>query len=181
MLNISDYSTLFSTIHDEPAPVGNIGRGAHYSILRSVEWTDVTRAPNPIDKPQIHDFAVIWDEDHDTRVIEVIEKIYMAGLLSPVQFIGERKGVLSVVVAAKYYFSGESEINSYKDSIQEIANSLDDQWPSNVGCFDRSPSFPHHQCFDLSIIQDNENKVINYLKTIDSLWNLGTKEYLYQS
>lgn len=176
MPDSSKYSTLFTTIHDEQSPVGDIGRGSHYSILRSVEWMDVTRIQLKV--PQIHDFAVIWDEDHDTRVIEAVERIYMAGLLSPVQFIGERKGCLSVVVAAKFYFWGEPSImTSYSDSITKIAQSLDDPWILEVGCFDRSPGYPNHQCFDINIIQDNEDKVITYLKTIDNLWHLGTKDY----
>ncbi|WP_430455046.1 hypothetical protein [Rheinheimera sp.] len=177
MSNGTLYSTLFTTIHDEQRPVGNIGRGSHYSVLRSVEWMDVTRTP--LELPQVHDFAIIWDEDHDTRVLEAVEKIYMAGLLSPVQFIGERKGFLSVVVAAKFYFHGsESNINSYAKAIEDIAQSLADPWGSEIGCFDRSLGSTH-QCFNISIIQDNEPKVLNYLKTIDSLWGLGTKEYKF--
>lgn len=175
---LSSYSSLFTTLHDEQHPVGKIGRGSHYSVLRSVEWLDVTRTP--LITPQIHDFAVIWDEDHDTRVFEAIEKIYMAGLLSPVQFIGERKGFLSVVVAAKFYYSGsESDTVAYARAIENIAQSLQDPWGSELGCFDRAPGNPH-QCFNLSIIQDNEDKVINYLKTIDALWELGTKDYKFK-
>jgi hypothetical protein len=175
MSNTFAYSTLFTTIHDEQAPIGNIGRGSHYSVLRSVEWMDVTRTP--LKTPQVHDFAIIWDEDHDTRVMQAVEKIYMAGLLAPVQFIGERKGFLSVVVAAKFYYHGlESNLKSYAQAIEGIGQSLDDPWPTEIGCFDRSPGSPH-QCFNISIIQDNETKVLNYLKNIDSLWSLGTKEY----
>src|SRR5688572_1906398 len=85
MTNPSVYSKLFACLYDEPAPVGNLGRGTHYSVMRSVEWLDVVRRPLPL--PEIHDFAVIWDEDHDSRVIEAVERIYMAGLLSPIQFI----------------------------------------------------------------------------------------------
>jgi hypothetical protein len=177
MPNTSAYSTLFTTIYDEKEPIGNIGRGSHYSILRSVEWMDVIRAA--LKTPQIHDFAVIWDEDHDIRIMEAVEKIYMAGLLSPVQFIGERKGFLSVIVAAKFYFqASESEINSYANAIDKIAQSLDDPWGSDIGCFDRIQGSPH-QCFNLNIIQDNEPKVLNYLRNVDNLWSLGTKEYRF--
>ena len=84
------YSTLFCCLYNESAPIGSIGRGCHYSVFRSVEWLDVTRSP--LELPEMHDFAVIWDEDHDTRVINVIERIYLSGLLSPIQFVGERKG-----------------------------------------------------------------------------------------
>lgn len=61
MDNPPAYSRLFSCLHDEASPVGNLGRGTHFSIFRSVEWLDVER--QPLARPQIHDFAVIWDEN----------------------------------------------------------------------------------------------------------------------
>lgn len=175
MTNVRQYSTLFTCLHDEPEPIGAIGRGTHYSVFRSVEWLDVTRSP--LEHPQIHDFAVIWDEDHDCRVIEAIERIYMAGLLSPVQFIGERKGVLTLVVAAKFYFIGrEDETESYRLAVEAIAHDLDDAWPVHLGSFDRRPGSPHQTFFE-GLIQDNDYRVGLYLANIDSLWRLGTKPY----
>lgn len=172
-----NYSTLLHTLYDQPAPVGHLGRGTHYSVFRTAEWRDVIMAS--LNKPQIHDFAVIWDEDHDERIIEAIEKIYMAGLLSPVQFIGERKGALSVILAARYYFQdSEMPVEQYKACIEEIMNSLDDYWPVQIGMFDRSPI--EHQCDVIGIINDDDQKVLTYLKTIDNLWSLGTKDYRYQ-
>ena len=171
------YSSLFSTIHDEPGPVGNLGRGTHYSVLRCAEWFDVVRTP--LQKAQIHDFAVIWDEDHDTRVFDAIERLYVSGLLSPVQFIGERKGSLTVLVAAKFYFHGpQSVIDEYKKRVEEISQtSGGDCWPSEVGMFDRAPGWPPHQTELEDIIADKELRVVTYLRHIDSLWSLGTKEY----
>ncbi len=168
------YSTLFSTLYDEPEPIGYLGRGTHYSVLRSVEWLDVTR--KPVTPPQIHDFAVVWDEDHDTRIIEAIEKIYMAGLLSPIQFIGERKGGLTIIVAARYYYHDSVEtLKAYERAIEDIAQSMDDPWSSEVGMFDRSPL--EHQCEPEGIINAPRHNVMLYLKNIDSLWRLGTKDY----
>jgi hypothetical protein len=169
------YSTLFTCLYDEPEPIGSLGRGAHYSIFRCVEWLDVTR--RPLTLPQIHDFAVVWDEDHDERVIDVIERIYMAGLLSPVQFIGERKGGLTAVVAARFHFSGtEADTNAYRQAIETITESSDDPWSAQIGSFDRSPG-SYHQNFYEGLINDNDHKVGLYLANIDSLWNLGTKPY----
>lgn len=172
------YSTLFSCLYDEPEPIGHLGRGAHYSVFRGVEWLDVVRAPLTV--PQIHDFAVIWDEDHDTRVIDVIEEIYMAGLLSPIQFIGERKGNLSVIVAAKFYWAhSQDTLNAYIQQLNKISGSQNhgDSWPTEVGMFDRSPGSPHQT--DLQgLIMADEHRVITYVRNIDSLWNLGTKPFI---
>jgi hypothetical protein len=172
------YSNLFACLYDEPNPVGQLGRGAHYSVFRSVEWLDVVRTPLAV--PQIHDFAVIWDEDHDTRVIDAIEEIYMAGLLSPVQFIGERKGNLSVIVAAKFYWAhSQATLNAYIQQLNKISSSLNhgDNWQTEVGMFDRTPGEPHQT--DLhGLIMADEHRVITYVRNIDSLWSLGTKPFV---
>ncbi|MGI2049887.1 hypothetical protein [Shewanella oncorhynchi] len=177
---LSQYSSLFSCIYNEQEPIGHLGRGTHYSVFRCVEWLDVTRSP--INKPQVHDFSVIWDEDHDTRVIEVIENIYMSGLLSPIQFIGERKGTLTVIVASKFYFGGTPLIGDYKQQLQTICNesSHGDHWPVEIGMFDRSPNYlptNPHQTDVCAIIHAEDHKVVSYLRNIDSLWELGTKTF----
>ena len=174
------YSNLFACLYNEPKPIGSLGRGTHYSIFRSVEWLDVTR--KALINPEIHDFAIIWDEDHDVRVIEATERIYMAGLLSPIQFIGERKGMLTVIVAAKFYWCGsDDDLKAYTRKIEVISQGLikgiGDSWPSEIGCFDRSPGNPH-QNFAKGIIADEEYRVATYLANIDSLWQLGTKPYV---
>lgn len=176
MATVRQYSSLFTCLYDETAPIGALGRGTHYSVFRCVEWLDVTR--RPLAHPQVHDFAVIWDEDHDERVIEAIERIYMAGLLSPVQFIGERKGGLTAIVAAKFYFIGsEAETEGYRRALEAITQGLDDPWPAELGSFDRSPGSPHQSFFE-GLIQDNDHRVGLYLANIDSLWSLGTKAYM---
>lgn len=176
-MQTKSYSTLFSCLYDESQPIGQLGRGTHYSVFRSVEWLDVVRAP--LKTPQIHDFSVVWDEDHDTRIIEIIESIYMAGLLSPIQFIGERKGVLTVIVAAKFYFNThDSDLKNYERQLQDICTipSHGDYWSVEIGMFDRSPDSPHQT--DLQgLISDKEHRVITYLRNIDSLWGLGTKVF----
>lgn len=176
MAEIRQYSTLFTCLYDERAPIGSLGRGTHYSIFRCVEWLDVTR--RQLSFPQIHDFAVIWDEDHDERVIDAIERIYMAGLLSPVQFIGERKGGLTAIVAAKFFYSGtQSDTLAYNRSIEAITQQLDDPWNSEIGSFDRSYVNSHQNRYE-GLINDNDDRVGIYLANIDSLWGLGTRDYV---
>ena len=133
-----------------------------------------------LDKPQVHDFAVIWDEDHDDRIIQVIEAIYMAGLLSPIQFIGERKGTLTIILAAKFYFTGtKADTEEYRKDLQSVVDAIlkgNDYWFVELGMFDRASGNPH-QNNPKGIIQDDESRVAPYLKTIDSLWSLGTKDF----
>lgn len=173
------YSSLFSTIYDEPTPVGDLGRGTHYSVFRCAEWLDVTGHRISDGNAHLHDFAVIWDEDHDTRIINIIEHLYMSSLLAPVQFIGERKGTLTVLVAAKFYYDPTFNTQTYIDLIKKIADESPahgDCWPAEVGMFDRS-RVSGHQFEPKGIIAAEQYRVEMYLKNIDSLWRLGTREY----
>lgn len=175
MSKLPIYSNLLACLHDEPEEYGCLGRGTHYSVFRTAEWFDVCR--RPLAQAEVHDFAIIWDEDHDTRVIEAVERIYTAGLLSPVQFIGERKGMLTVIVAAKFYWHVETDIDDYKRQVQEAIGPLDDYWPVEVGMFDRSGArhADWHQTDPSGLINDKDYKVNVYMANIDAIWNLGTK------
>lgn len=176
MADLPIYSPFFTCLYDEQKPVGYLGRGTHYSVLRTAEWFDVDRSR--LDEAQVHDFAVIWDEDHDERVINVIERIYMAGLLPPVQFIGEKKGMLTVILAARFYL-GQSKgaLERYETKINEISQKQDcDSWPAELGSFHRQCDDPPHTSPG-GIISDSEDRVITYLQNIDSLWALGTKPH----
>ena len=143
-----------------------------------MEWLDFER--RQLAHPQIHDFAVIWDEDHDERVIDVIERIYMAGLLSPVQFIGERKGGLSIILAARYYCGSSDDFRGeeFHKLVSPLVDVNGDSWNVELGCFDRHDKSARGNQTELpSIIQDDDEVAFTYLKNIDNLWRLGTKDW----
>lgn len=167
------YSQIFSCLHDETGPVGHLGRGTHYSVFRVAEWHDVTCTP--LMTAQIHDFAVIWDEDHDDRVIAVAERLYVNGLFSPVQFIGERKGMLTIIVAARFRWSGtDADWKNWCGQVSKLCSDVGgDSWSVDFGGFDKSVDSPQ-QTQPEGIISDREDRVIVYLRNIDNLWNLGT-------
>lgn len=170
------YSQIFSCIHDETQPVGQIGRGTHYSVFRVPEWRDVKG--RPLTKAEIHDFAVIWDEDHDDRVIAIAERLYINGLFSPVQFIGERKGGLTIITASIFRTHlGEVQWQNWCDQVTGICSTVGwDSWTVEFGEFDKSLGSPA-QTYTSGLIADREDKVVIYLRNIDSLWNLGTWPY----
>ena len=91
------YSDFFKTLHDETHPTGYLGRGTHYSVLRAIVFHDPMGRPLP--QGQFADFAVIWDEDHDVRVMEPVEEIYRRGMLSSFVMFGERKGFFTAVLS----------------------------------------------------------------------------------
>ena len=74
----------FNVLYDEPAPTSDFGGGAHVSVYSAIVFPD--------GKASEHRFAVIWDRDHDTRILDVVERVYRAGILHNFIFFGERKG-----------------------------------------------------------------------------------------
>src|ERR1700730_6505285 len=96
---MESYSPFFQTLHDEQSPVGCLGSGTHASILRAIVFHNATM--EPLETGRYKDFAVIWDEDHDRRVIKAIELIYKEGFLGSILMIGERKGTLNAIVSGR--------------------------------------------------------------------------------
>lgn len=170
------YSHLFSCLHDEPEPVGRLGRGSHHSVFRSVQWFGLDGTPRKIGR--IHDFAVIWDEDHDTRIIQVIERMHMAGLLWPVIFIGERKGCLTILTDHGVVPDLEDEKLAYHQRVRDIAESADDtdSWLLEFGWYHRREAIEEGSMTNtMAIIADHDTRSVPYLEAIDALWQLGEK------
>lgn len=157
------YSPFFQTLYDETRPVGILGRGTHYSVLRAATWHDSFL--QPLSKAELLDFAVIWDEDHDARVMQVVETIYFDGLLAPIRFIGERKGGLTVLVAMETASAGD--LAPYSERVEEAVRRtvLDDWWNVAVDYVGNEGT----------IINAEPEKVAVYLQNINNLWCLGIK------
>ena len=76
-------------LYEENEPVGMLGCGTHYSVYRAVVWHD--ESGRPLRDSKLHDFAIIWDEDHDERVLEVVERVYFNGMLPRFRFFHRPK------------------------------------------------------------------------------------------
>ena len=147
------YSPFFQTIYDQPKEFfgqlnyGKENHGVHYSIFRANCWHYQSLLESKTCRFQ--DFAVIWDEDHDTRIIKVIEKIYCAGLIAPILFFGERKGFLSM-----YGSNSLSPMNLsiFEKKIKKIVQSMPDPWTLE------------------------NTKITSDLHKICDLWALGNKD-----
>lgn len=160
------YSHFFQTLHDETAPVGSLGRGTHYSVLRATVFHDEHARRLP--EAAFLDFAVVWDEDHDDRVLLPIERLYRSGNLPSFIMFGERKGGLSGVVSPKLHPPQyASRVAAAKEALQNASRAVDnDYWPSDVVAVN-SPG---------GLISADESSVMLYLSTIKMLWNLGLKK-----
>lgn len=170
MKNYAPYSPLFTTLYDETQPVGEIGRGTHYSILRAAQSLDLKLEPEIQITAQ--DFCVIWDEDHDDRIMDVIEELYIQNLLAPILFIGERKGDVTVILDKEFY--DDETLHSYfKSQLMMIVQSQNDPWTCNIDYFDMDTG----EIKADSLIHDSTPRVTIYLRHIVGLWALGLKEY----
>lgn len=114
----------------------------------------------------LHDFAIIWDEDHDERIVPVVEKIYVAGLFAPILAIGERKGCLTVLVSDEATRGLDATgLQPYRDRLLSFGQVDGDSWSVDVCCFGG----------ESGIIDESDQNVESYLRHIDLLWKLGGK------
>ena len=172
-----NYSPYFGTLYDEPDYHGTLGRGTHHSVFQCAEFHDVELAP--VKTAHAHKFCVIWDEDHDTRVIDFAERLYMNGLLAPVQFIGERKGSVSIVLASRFRFvRTDGHLESYLKQSSVLAEDVSgDNFGVEIGFFDRAVFGVEPYRYYSGMINARQEKEEYYLRGIDAVWDLGTKLY----
>ena len=160
------YSAFFQTLHDEAQPTGYLGRGSHYSVLRAITWHGSNR--QVLKEAHYLDFAVICDEDHDTRAIHAIELLYKRGLLSSAIIVGERKAGFTFLMPDDVYASLPAlERQKFQIVLNDLMQSLEeDPWNGHLGSI---------RTDDGEIINDKPEKVHQYLRTIEMLWQLGVK------
>jgi hypothetical protein len=163
---MNNYSDFFRTLHDETKPTGSLGRGTHYSVLRAVVWHDPDQ--QPLSEAHFLDFALIWDEDHDTRVIDAVELLYKRAWLPSAIIVGERKASLTFLMPEDLYTSTpEPKRLEFEQRIDSLMQSFeDDPWNGSLRSIDSD---------ERNIINDTPEKVRLYLKNIDMLWQLGVK------
>ena len=174
------YSQYLFCLYDEPAPVGHIGRGAHYSVFRSLTWH--SEKGERLSEAAVHNLAVIWDEDHDIRIISCIEALLIAGLLHHVVFIGERQGGVTIVLdrLSAAYLEGTRR-REFEASVTRVINyvvekSLEDSWYCTFGDMNETilgDSQLGKGTFHRMLIRDETAKVDTYLRNIENLWALG--------
>lgn len=118
MNNLTQYSPFFDTIADESNSnsLFNIGRGHHFSILQV--------------KGQSKRIIVLWDEDHDVRVINALESILVNQHnflfhFNDIVAIGERKGCLSIITNNVIDDFPESSITCQGDEWSLHVNDLE--------------------------------------------------------
>ena len=149
------YSASFITLYDEIEPTSGIGRGCHYSIFRAKDNTSQN-------ENQFFDFAIIWDEDHDERIIGVLENLYMEKKLINYIIVGERKGGFTAIL----HPSRQREISN---SLPECFDIDWDSWSTKV--------LTLKEVDNGSLIHDSKGRAEEYINSIIEKWELGIKTF----
>jgi len=161
------YSTLFNTVHDQHEPTVDIGRGAHFSILSTAQWLDMQLIP--MARAVVQRIAIIWDEGHDTRIIPMLEAALINGIISPVLFVGERKGSVTLMLDMGSPLIKDPE---FIQAWQKICYGPDDDhWSLTIIGWGENTH---------PLIHDEFHKAVAYLEMIDAQFKLGLWEYKYQ-
>jgi len=161
------YSPFFHTLHDDPAPVGVLR--AQTTILRAVIPVVVEPPCEPEDHFEFHDFAVLWDDDHDERIIFILERLYVCKLLQEVLAIGEHKGHVALLLG------GDSVPVGYAHKIEHecIGAMPSDFWSVSVGSLGATAKPWGMGSF---LVRAGGDSARDYLLGLRSLWQLGTKD-----
>lgn len=170
------YSTLFSCLYNEYRPEGTLGRGTHHAVFRAPLWFDWQG--RKYDAFRVHDFAILWDENEDARIIQFLEQVYAQGLLSPLRFVGKRNNVLTAVSSAGPSAEGndENEAMAYHNALDAVATAMKQPFEVRAANFDRERGELGQS--STSIFYDaRDERLSKYLAEIDTKWQLGTKPY----
>jgi len=157
------YSPFFRTLHDEKSPVVELCGGMHYSILRLISWHD--KYLKSLQRAHFQDVAIVWDGDHDTRLISVLQSLYFSGLMPPVLFVGERKGMLWLLLDPEA--ANRLDLEEYeKRTVDAVGQSgIGDSWSVELESEVAQPGL-----FGLSGLESK-----TYLDCINLLWHPGIK------
>lgn len=172
------YSPFLHCIYDEPDPTGHIGRGTHYSVVQALSWR--SEKGELRQQASVQNVAIIWDEDHDERIIPCVEALLMAGLLHSISMIGERKGGVTIVFnsmsAARL---SDDQKRAYREEVNQVINDVvaakhEDSWSITFGEMTEVPSMETsgQEIFHRYLIQDDVHKVDTYIRNINYLWDI---------
>lgn len=167
------YSVLFSCIHEDAE--------GDYSIIRFL------RQGRGFTGKQVQDLMIEWDDDHDERVIEVIERMLLAGLLRDALMVGERKGSLTVGIDPRspgYDFTCGPE-NGWRrhPSILALEKRIEacvpdsDPWGVNVERMVTAASY-HPDVYGHDEPTWQRDAALR-LAAIDARWKLGVKDHAF--
>jgi hypothetical protein len=115
---LTPYSPYFMTLREESVKPTKDGLFSnHYSILRA----PVPHLSNGENFAAFTDFSIIWDRDHDTRIIFFAELLLHLNALSDILLLRETKGQLVVI-------SSDNSDLRVREMLEVALCHIDDDW-----------------------------------------------------
>lgn len=87
-----NYSKVLHIVHEEP--MNDYAEGA-YTVFSAIHCFNVNLTPEP--RVFIQNLAVFWNDRVDIRIIGMIERGLIQGVLSPVKLLSVTKGTLNIL------------------------------------------------------------------------------------
>lgn len=167
------YPRWLKCVHHEDGPAQPlVGRGTHASIVEAKQRL-LTKGPGyrPSSPGLWLRFALVWDEDHDTRIFEVLGRLQQSNLLWPIVCIGERKGGLYMLV------DNEAPVGEYyENAVASLCENVGgDVWCLGIGTVVLGP--PFQVVTGTGLINDSQERVEAYLHELHQEWHLGNRYY----
>jgi hypothetical protein len=162
------YSTILACLFDQAGPAIVNGGNPSYSIFRVTQARD--QIGQRVDRMTVHDLAIIWDDDHDERVVYALERLHLAGLLWPVVFASENRGTLTMFIQG-----GLSLPSNFEEEVREACSAaVKDNWHVTFPIYNRPSPFNFNPGLD--VVPGASLNAISYLCAIDAQWKLGLRE-----
>ncbi len=153
------YSHFFRTEYDEQRDIGVLE--AHHSVL---SVPSLNKEYSALDIQRI---AVIWDDDHDERVIPILEAACFKGLLRNVLFIAEHKGAVSIIMHGNAKsFLWKTRQKKWQDICDEVIEN--DEFKIDIMSKEE---------YVQTLADSLQPMYENYLNHICDVWSLGAHDF----
>ncbi len=137
MRNLHNYSEIFITEYDEGFPTDEFVPEKNLTVFSNIQWLDQNL--NYSTEAKLQRLAIIWRRHHDMRVIQMLEKALVRGILSPVLCVSVHQDSLELFLNAQSKLKHDVNFNNAWSNVAYCENG--EQWSVTVS---NASNFLHH-------------------------------------
>lgn len=137
MRNLHNYSEIFITEYEEVFSISEFALAMNLTVLSNIQWLD--RNLKYSTEAKLQRLAIIWRRHHDVRVIPMLEKALVRGILSPILCVSVRQESLELFLNAESKLEHDVNFNNAWSNVAYCENG--EQWSVTVS---KASNFLHH-------------------------------------